>query len=828
MKRLLLLFFFFTLSLQAQFQVNGIIKDSESKKALPFATIKTENHFSTISDVDGKFNFILISEPQTLTISYVGYESKTIALSELNSFLTVYLMSKTDELKEVTITNVNPANAIITKVIQKRDANNPEQKLNYFQFKSYNKLLVTANPDSIVGKIDTIFVNQVTKDKVVKIDSTDYKFKKIIDKQHLFLTEKVSQFQFQKPVLKETILGTKMAGFKEPIYEILGFGLQSFSVYNDKYELFETKYKSPISNNALKEYRYKILDTTSIGDREVVVIYFKNKNKKGLEGLLYIDTESYAIAKAVMRIRGVLDISGIHEFTYLSNEKLWFPIKKDFKIVKGKSKEPTKMLGGRIEFSAEDDDETSTKKDASDYTYLSSEMQVFDLIVNKTVKIKKSSVIIEVQENAIKRDDAFWNKNRTDSLDIRSERTYFVLDSVVTKQNIERKIRLGRKLFTGYVPVGIFDFDMRYLLSYNNFEGFRFGIGGITNDRLSKKIRFEGYTAYGLKDEALKYNVGTAIRVGNFSNTWIGGSYTDDVREIASVTFATDKRVFKIYDPRPINISTFYNHKTWRGYIETKIIPKTETIWQISHSEISPLFNYAFNYDNHLYTDFTMSTVMVSAQWNPFSDYMQTPNGKIEFEKRFPKFSFQFTKSLPNFFANDFDFGKIDTRIEYEKKYLNGQKSAVLLQAGYAFGALPLTHLYNTSPNNLTKDNILQRITIAGKNSFETMYFNEFFSSEYVMLQLKHGSKRVELFKKVKPTFILVTRMAWGNLQHSERHIGIGYKTLNQGFFESGIELNQIYKGFGLTGFYRYGPNQLPRFEDNLAVKLSFVFDFGF
>ena len=830
MKRLLLFLFlfFFTLSLQAQFQINGIIKDSENKKALPFATIRTENGFSTIADVDGKFNFILISEPQTLSISYVGYVAKTITLSGVNAFLTVYLLPKVDVLNEVTISNVNPANAIITKVIQKRDDNNPQKKLNYFQFKSYNKLLVTANPDSIVGKIDTLFVNAVTKDKIAKIDSSDYKFKKIIDKQHLFLTEKVSQFQFEKPILKETILGTKMAGFKEPIYELLGFGLQSFSVYNDKYELFETKYKSPISNNALKEYRYKILDTTLIGNREVVVIYFKNQNKKGLEGLLYIDNENYAIAKAVMRIRGVLDITGIHEFTYLHNEKLWFPIKKNFKIVKGKSKEPTKMLGGRIEFAAEDEDESSTKKDASDYTYLSSEMQVFDLAVNNNVKIKKSSVIIEVKENAIKRDEAFWVQNRTDSLDIRSERTYFVLDSVVTKQNIERKIKLGRKLFTGYVPVGIFDFDMRYLLSYNNFEGFRLGIGGITNDRFSKKIRFEGYTAYGLKDETLKYNVGTAIRVGNFSNTWIGGSYTDDVREIASVAFATDKRVFKIYDPRPINISTFYNHKTWRGYIETKIIPKTETIWQISHSEISPLFNYAFNYNNKLYTDFTMSTAMVSMQWNPFSDYMQTPNGKIEFEKRFPKFAFQFTKSLPNFFANDFDFGKIDLRIEYEKKYLNGQKSAFLLQSGYTFGALPLTHLYNTSPNNLTKDNILQRITIAGKNSFETMYFNEFFSSEYVMLQLKHGSKRVELFKKVKPTFVLVTRMAWGNLQHPERHIGIGYKTLDRGFFESGIELNQIYRGFGLTGFYRYGPNQLPRFEDNLAVKLSFVFDFGF
>ena len=671
-------------------------------------------------------------------------------------------------------------------------------------------------------------MNAVTRDKIAKIDSTDYKFRKIIDKQHLFLTEKVSQFQFNKPILKETILGTKMAGFKEPIYEFLGFSLQSFSIYDDKYELFETKYKSPISNNALKEYRYKILDTISIDNRNVIVLYFKNRiSNKGLEGLLYVDNENKAIAKAVMRIRGVLDITGIHEFTYLPQENIWFPIRKNFKIVKGKSKEPTAILGGRIEFAAEDD-KTNSKKAASDFTYLSSEMQVFDIAINNNQKINKSSVSIEVKDNANKRDDSFWKENRIDSLDTRSERTYVVLDSIIAKENIERKIKFGRKIINGYIPFGLFDFDLRNLLSYNNFEGFRIGIGGITNDTFSKKLRIEGYTAYGFKDEAIKYNIGSAVRIGNFSNTWIGGSFTDDVKEIASTTFATDKRVFKIYDPRPINISTFFNHRTWRGYIETKIIPKTETIWQFSYSEVSPLFNYTFNYDNHLYRNFTMSTAMFSIQWNPFSDYMQTPNGKIEYEKRFPKFTFQFTKSLPNFFANDFDFEKVDTRIEYEKKYLNGQKSAVLLQAGFAFGALPLTHLYNTSPNNLTKDKLLQRITIAGKNSFETMYFNEFFSSEFVMLQFKHGFKRVELLRKVKPSLVLVTRMAWGNMQNPDRHIGIEYKTLDRGFFESGIELNQIYKGFGLTGFYRYGPNQLSRFEDNLAVKLSFVFDFGF
>jgi hypothetical protein len=85
----------------------------------------------------------------------------------------------------------------------------------------------------------------------------------------------------------------------------------------------------------------------------------------------------------------------------------------------------------------------------------------------------------------------------------------------------------------------------------------------------------------------------------------------------------------------------------------------------------------------------------------------------------------------------------------------------------------------------------------------------------------------VELFKKVKPSLVLVTRMAWGNLKNPEDHIGIEFKTLDRGFFESGIELNQIYKGFGLTGFYRYGPNQLARLEDNIAIKLSFVLDLG-
>jgi hypothetical protein len=68
-------------------------------------------------------------------------------------------------------------------------------------------------------------------------------------------------------------------------------------------------------------------------------------------------------------------------------------------------------------------------------------------------------------------------------------------------------------------------------------------------------------------------------------------SYTNDVREIGTTLFSVDKRPYKIYDPRPINISTFLQYETWRTFLETKIIPKTESFFEIAHAYIEPKFN---------------------------------------------------------------------------------------------------------------------------------------------------------------------------------------------------------------------------------------------
>ena len=720
------------------------------------------------------------------------------------------------------------ADSIIKEVIIHNTVNKP----NKIKFSAYEKLIVTANPDSIEGRIDSVFKIKRKRKIFLKIDSSDYVFKKLIEKQHLYQTEKISEYKIFNNNVKETIFTTRMAGFKVPFFEYFSLQLQPFSVYDSKYSLVEKDYFSPISKKGFKKYNYTFIEDVLIQNRKVHKIYFQTKDRiknNNLVGHIYIDSEKFSIAKAELNVFGILNVKSTHEFTFNQEFNNWLLVKKTLSIKKGTNKSPIKIFGETITFEninglSSDNDE----KYASDFIEVKSTTNYFEPKFNVLEKIKQPHVSIEIKKSAIAKKENIWYAKFNDSLDIRSNPTYVSLDSMAQKRKIENKIRIGRKVIKGYYPLSFFDVDLRYIIRYNNYEGFRLGMGGVTNEKLSKIYKLEGYYVYGTKDGVFKGLLSNSLRFGNISQSWIGASYQDDVKEIGSTSFEVDKRVFKIYDPRPFNISTFYNHITWRGFIETKIIPKTESIWQISQSNVTPKFDYQFLNNNVVYSTFKTTLLTASLQWNPLSKYMQTPNGRIEIDKKFPKFTFQFSKTISKLGKNDFDFGKIDFRFDYQKKFNSNHKLMFLFEAGYATGDIPLTHLYNHSPNSITKPKILQRMTFGAKDSFETMYFNEFFSNKYVFLQLEYQFPKWKMTKKIKPIFSLVSRFGWGELENKEKHQKIDFKTLESGYLESGFEINNIFKGLGLSTFYRYGPNGLSNFEDNIAIKLSFQLDLGF
>jgi len=395
-------------------------------------------------------------------------------------------------------------------------------------------------------------------------------------------------------------------------------------------------------------------------------------------------------------------------------------------------------------------------------------------------------------------------------------------DSSKQAQDSIKKTEFVNKIGNGYLPFNYFNLDLRYLIKFNQYEGFRTGLGGITNDRFSEYYRINSYLVYGFKDQRLKYKIGGGFRVNEASNTWVNLTYTDDLQESGSSKFLTDKRFFTFFEPRLLNINLFHKHITKSIALQHKVSNHLLSETQLAISKIRPTYNYNYVLDDKSYTTFDMSTAKLSLQWSPFSHYGLVNDKIKETKDGYPKFTLQLTQGFKSVFGSDFNFSKLDFRTIQQFNHKNEAVTNITLVAGIAGGDTPLTHLYHAYPNNITKETILQRFSVAGLNSFETMYFNEFFSDKFSTLQLKHAFKPFKVSERFKPQLVLISRYAIGDMNSINRHQGFEFDTLEKLYSESGLEINKLFFGFGLSFAYRYGSYHLPEMSDNIAFKFTF------
>ncbi len=715
-----------------------------------------------------------------------------------------------------------PTENLVTTIIQLQSKN--QIKTPDFSYTFYEKSIISANPDSISASIDTVFKNK-RKTKFI-IDSSSYKFKKIITKQHIYQTEKVAKISIEKGKKKETIIGLKMAGLKQPIYELLGQEFMPFDLSKKQLKILQFTFQNPFSTDGALKYKFEITDTLIKPNGNEIVLQFELKKsikKNKLKGVAIVDLRTNAITKITFFINSIINVKAETIFGSFNTEKSWFPVSQNILITKGKGKQNIDFLGETIQF---DNLPNTTKKyDYSNDLFV----KIYRDYSNYNFKQipNRQRYQIQIDKSAIKTNTAFFNTISNDTLDIRSQNTYQTLDSLVTATKIEKKIYFGKKLINGQIPIGWFDFRARDIFKYNNYEGFRLGIGIATNDRFSTYYRLFGYGAYGTKDGVFKSQLGSAFRISKNTDSWISGSFTDDIIEFADLSLIADNKRFRLIDPRPFNLSTFYNHQSYELTFESKFISKIETTFKLSRSRINPLFDYEFIAPNKSYKVYNLTLATLSLEWSPNSKFLQAPQEILEVEKGFPKIILQVSQAIPNVLSENIEFTKIDARVYQEKKHLSGQKTTFLLQGGISLGNAPLSHLYSVAPNNLDREAILSRITFANKTSFETMYFNEFFSDRYSLFQLKHYFNKFQISKSIKPILVIGSKVAFGGFSHPENHRGITFKTMEKGFYESGFELQNIFKGFGLSTYYRYGPYQLEKFDQNIAIKLSFTLNLG-
>ena len=377
-------------------------------------------------------------------------------------------------------------------------------------------------------------------------------------------------------------------------------------------------------------------------------------------------------------------------------------------------------------------------------------------------------------------------------------------------------------LSTGYFPVGIFDIDLKTLVKFNNYEGLRLGVGGLTNDKLFENYRLGGYVAYGFKDRNFKYSIGGGARINKEKKTWINLYYVDDIKEIGTLDFLTDARVYSIFEPRALNITQFYKQRKWYANITSELSPKLLSEFRIEHSKIENIESYYFINKGKSYHTYKLSEASVGFRYSPKTEFFTNEDGTKEYFDGLPKISGQITQGFKDVAESDFGYTKFSLKLDYYIKRTDLSSTNIIVEGELATGDVPLTHLFHAYPNQPNKPEWTGRFSVAGRRSFETMYFGEFFSDKLTTIQIKHSLRRFKLTEKWKPELVLITRHAWGDMSHPDRHFGIPFNTLNEFYSESGLELNKILFGFGLSFAYRYGYYHLPAFEDNISFKFTF------
>lgn len=808
----LFVFFFCSLCTFGQKVIHGKVINKDTREPLAYAKIKLEEE-QILTNIDGSFQIELSEETEDIQISYVGFETINIHLTNATKYLQVSMTPKYEQLETVTISDgKNPAEELIKRAIERRDTNDPEKVLDAYKYTSYTKFIIDNEFRGIS----------------LQADSTSNAMQTIINEGRAYLSEKISEHSYSsKNGRREDVIGIETAGFSKPIYNVIAMEVNPFSLYQNDYELYKTEYAGPLAKNALKNYEYQILDTIA-SERPSYMVYFKPKREKivaGLEGILYLDAESLAIQKATAQLLGAIKLEVTHTYKYYPEKELWFPSEQTTRIRPGSGGKEIAVFGGTISVGAVQKGggllgSIFGSETTSNDIYLNSTTKNYDIKLEFDPDVKITDAEINVSSDAIQRDSGFWQRNRKMEFSSRDEATKEKVDSLIKVGNVERKIEVKQATASGFYSIKYWDLDLSKIFKFNNYEGIRLGFGGRTNDRLSDKFNINGYTTYGFKDEVLKYGIGTQLYLNKKNGTKLNFNFSRDIQETASFKYLKGKNTFSILEPRFVNINFFYNYRRYSVGIEHQIFPKFDAQVRLSKEDIWQIRDYIFIENSEEFQDYDFTTATFSFLWRPFSRFLNTPDGNIILKKDFPQFTGQIEQSFSSL-GGDFNYTRIGLKTEHEIKRLDNSRTEFILEGNYAFGDIPLTHAFHSYPNNPNKESIFRRFSVAGRNSFETMYFNEFYSTSQAMLHVRHQLRPFQISEKFQPELVFISRHAIGNFEDPEKHQNVSFNTLEHGYSEAGLELNKLFAGFGLSTAYRYGAYHLPSFKENFSFKFT-------
>ncbi|MBS1652363.1 MAG: carboxypeptidase-like regulatory domain-containing protein [Bacteroidetes bacterium] len=809
--KLIILFTLFFSVFKAQI-FKGKIIDVQTHAGIPFTALIIEGtNTGTTCDIDGNFTLTVSPESKKIIIQVIGYEKQTKPIAEFNAneLTVIKLKSAGFNLNEVVVRpKENPANAIINKVIALKPkydiANLPHYICNTYA-KTYFTFSDKEGKEDFYNDIDTSVMNK---------EATNF-----LKKKYIFFMEAITEKKYKyKNNSQEKVLASRVSGFKSAPFASFASQLQSFTFYNDNIELLGLKYLNPLTSGTHKRYNFDIEDTILNGIDTTILIKFypkKNVKFKAMKGVLYINLNQYVLSNVIAE-PAIVESDGtglkVQQLYQRVDSIHWFPKQLNtvilFNNIRGKSKEKNPKVELVI-----------LKAGSKQY--------IKDVNIDTVFKIKNKNVEIFNDKNFDNKNEAYWQKYRADSLSQKEKSTYIYIDSIGKKENFEKKLKWVKVLASGKINLGYFDYDLKYLLNVNNYEGLRLGSGIFTSDKLSQWFSVGGYGAYGFKDKAFKYGGILQVNFNESKLTFLKAELIKDVYESAGQYFYPERtNLLSTENLRDFLVTRMDRVGYGKLSFNTSIFKFIKTSVYGSVQERNSDFGYitspSLNQVPKSINTFVVNEAGIQFRMWPREKYIESFGQYISSGSNWPLLYVNFAQGLTNTvygYAGQFSYQKIDLKINHTirfkvKGYLNYQ-----LQAGKIFGNLPYSFQYNNRGSRI--DNYY----VSAEKSFETMYLNEFTSTQYAacFVSLNSG-KIIKPNKYFNPEIELLHNYGIGSLQNQNQLTNIALFDISKGFTETGIRIKSILKNnfshYGIGVFYRYGNYALPNQANNIVVKL--------
>jgi hypothetical protein len=798
MKALFVLLIVFIALLDAKAQkIKGRVVDAASGKPMPFVNIRfNDGNSGTATDIDGKFS-INGNDINTLKFSFVGYKDTVIAVPKSMKTMFVKLTPEITELGEVEILpGVNPAHRIIKAAVKNRKRNNPEN-LNSFKYVSYNKMIFTADPNPVFDSLSP--------------DTLQKKMLEFMEKHHIFIMESATKRYFYKGKSYEKVLSTRVSGFSDPFFVMLATQFQSFSFYKPHFNLLDKNYINPIAPGTLKKYFFLIKDTVYQDKDTVFVISFrpyKGKNFDGLKGVIYINSDGYAVQNVIAE-------------PFSQDAVVSIKIQQQYKKVDGKQWFPT-QLNTTLEFNTVNINNMPMIGIGT--TYLDSIEP--DCEVPK--RIFRNGIVLETAPDAAKNAESLLTGYRIDSLSVKEKNTYSFIDSIGRENKFDKKFKTYMILMNSGIPIGKFSIPLDRFFRYNSYEKFRLGLGLQTNERMSRYFTAGGYGAWATGDKQWKYGGFLEITPVPVSDFKIKLTYKDDLEESGADAKFSEISLFDTEAYREFLINKMNRSAGYSANVEFRTFKYF--LWSAGfvHSSKQVNDDYTFLINKNEYAgissgDFVFSEMRLGLKFAYGEKFIRNGYQKVSLGTNYPVVHLRYTRGLPEA-GSDFEFNRVDIQLDKSFLIRFAGESKFTVKAGFVDRALPWYMLYNAPAS-------YAEFYIFSANSFMTMRLNEFVSDRYASLFWQHNFGQL-LFKNkyFSPDIVVVNNMGWGDLSEINRHKNISFNTMEKGFFESGLLLEKIIKsgisniGFGV--FYRYGPYGFDRINENFSYMMTIGWNF--